>query len=210
MDSTTNPTIVTNPGPKEIKHASEIIKKGGLIVYPTETLYGLGCDPFNKEAVNRVFHVKKRKDKPLPIIISSLTKAREIAHFTPTALQLAKRFWPGPLTLVLKLKHKKLNHLGGNHQSIGLRIPMHPVASRIAKLSGGCIIGTSANITGGKPPKTAQEAFRQIGKQVDMLLDCGETKFGMASTVIAFTEKPKLLRAGPISKSELNFIELDS
>ncbi len=194
---------------KQVKVAVEIVKKGGLIIYPTETVYGLGCDPYNKKAVKKVFEVKGRTAKPLPLLVSSLKKALDLAFFPKPALKIAKKYWPGPLTLVLKRKKKAPEFLGGDPSLIGLRVSKHPVASQIVRLCGGTLVGTSANLSGNKPSTTAQEAAKQLGNKVDLILDGGKTFFGVSSTVLDFsTEEPKILRVGPISKDEiLSFIE---
>lgn len=189
----------------QIKTAAKIVKNGGLIIYPTETVYGLGCDPYNLEAVKKVFKVKGRTNKPLPILVSNLKKAMEISYFTDEALKLAKKFWPGPLTIVLKRKNSAPSFLGGNPKLIGVRVPNHPVALKLVKLCGGFLVGTSANLSGKKPPTTAYEAAKQIGSKVDLILDGGKTSIGLSSTVLDLsTKKPKILREGPITKKEIS------
>ena len=184
--------------------ASQIVTRGGLIVYPTDTVYGLGCDPFNIEAVTRVFKVKGERDKPLPILVSEVESVKKIAFLSERAKRIAARFWPGPLTLVVPKKSFLPDIVTCNLDSVGVRIPQHNVALRLISLSKGLLVGTSANRTGEKPPRTAQEAAEHLGKEVDVILDGGPALLGVPSTVVDLTqEKPKILREGSISLEEL-------
>jgi len=187
-----------------IVSASQMVKKGGLVVYPTDTVYGLGCDPFNMEAVTRVFKVKGERDKPLPILASDVKSVKKIAFLSETARRVAAKFWPGPLTLVVPKKPILPDIVTCNLNSVGVRIPRHNVALRLISLSNGLLVGTSANKTGEKPPCTAQEAAEKLGEEVDVILDGGPAPLGAPSTVVDLTrEKPKILREGSISLEEL-------
>jgi len=184
--------------------ASRIVTRGGLVVYPTDTVYGLGCDPFNIEAVRRVFKVKGERDRPLPILASDIESVKKIAFMSAKAGRVAARFWPGPLTLVVPKKPVLPNIVTCDLNSVGVRIPRHNVALRLISLSNGLLVGTSANKTGEKPLCTAQEAAEQLGEDVDVILDGGPAPLGAPSTVVDLTrEKPKILRKGPISLEEL-------
>lgn len=184
--------------------ASQIITDGGLVVYPTDTVYGLGCNPFNIEAVTRVFKVKGKRNKPLPILASNVENVKRIAFLSEKAERIAARFWPGPLTLVLPKKPFLPDVVTCNFNSVGVRIPQHNVALRLITLSNGLLVGTSANKTGEKPSRTAQEAAEQLGKEVDAILDGGPVPLGAPSTVVDLTqEKPKILREGSVSLEEL-------
>lgn len=190
--------------PENISAASRIVKDGGVLVYPTETVYGLGCDPFNVEAVKRVFKIKGERKKPLPVLSCSITAVKKIAELSERAEKIAERFWPGPLTLVLPKKAALPNVVTCNLNSVGVRIPKHEVALQLIRSSNGLLIGTSANKTGGKPPKTAQEATKQVGENVDVILDGGASRLGKPSTVLDLTcEEPKILREGPIGLDEI-------
>ena len=192
---------------KNIKTASETVKRGGLAVYPTDTVYGLGCDPFNVKAVERVFKVKGNRRKPLPILASDIRQVKEIAHLSREAEKAAKKFWPGPLTIVVPKKTTAaLPYIVTcNFDSIGVRVPEHDSALQLIRLSGGLLVGTSANKIGEKPPKTAQEAVRQLGEEVDIYLDGGPAPLGVPSSLIDFTcKKPKLVRKGPIKLIEIH------
>ena len=184
--------------------ASHIVKRGGLVVYPTDTVYGLGCDPFNVEAVKRVLKAKGERKKPLPVLASKIEGVEKIAYLSKMARRIAARFWPGPLTFVLPKKRALLNIVTCNLDSVGVRVPRHNTAIHLIQLSGGLLIGTSANKTGKKPPRTAHEADKQLGKEIDMVLDGGPAPLGVASTVIDLTsDKPRILREGPISLEEI-------
>ncbi len=168
-------------------------------MYPTDTVYGLGCDPFNVNAVKRVFRAKGDRKKPLPILSCSVADLGRIAHLTDTAQKIAAKFWPGPLTIVVPKKPALLDVVTCNLPSVGVRVPKHDVAAQLIRLSGGLLVGTSANKTGHKPPRTASEAAEQLGEDVDLIINGGRASLGKPSTVVDLTvEKPKILREGPI------------
>lgn len=183
---------------------SQILADGGLVAYPTDTVYGLGCNPFNVKALKRLFKVKGERDKPLPILASDVESIEKIAFLSEKARKIAARFWPGPLTLVLPKKPALPETATCNLNSVGVRIPKHDVTLRLIRLSNGLLVGTSANKTGAKPPCTAQEVAEQLREEVDVILDGGTTPLGVSSTVVDFTqEKPKILREGPIRLTEI-------
>jgi L-threonylcarbamoyladenylate synthase len=194
-----------------IQRAAELVKKGCLVVYPTETVYGLGCDPYNTAAVKRLLETKRREEKPLPLLVNNLAQAEKLAVFNVTSRRVADRFWPGPLTLILRRQEGGPTGLGGDPSLIGVRIPDHKVALRLIELSGGCLTGTSANLTGKAPPATAEDALKQLGGKVDLILDGGRVKLGVSSTVLNLSDlKPKILRVGSIKAAELSgFLNVD-
>ena len=184
--------------------ASEMVRKGGLVIYPTDTVYGLGCDPFNVTAVKRVSKVKGERRKPLPILASSIEHVEKIASLSQEAKKIAKEFWPGPLTLVVPKKPVLPDFVTYNLDSVGVRVPKHDVALQLITLSNGLLVGTSANKTGEKPPRTAQEAAQQLEEEVDIILNGGPATLGMPSTVVDLTsKKPRILREGPVSFKEI-------
>ena len=186
-----------------IEHVAEILKKGGLAVYPTDTVYGLGCDPFNINAVRRVCSVKGSRKKPLPILSCSLEDVERVVALSPTARRIVEIFWPGPLTLVLPRKDV-LESTAFGYGSIGIRIPNSDVALKLIELSGGLLVGTSANKTGRQPPTTAIDAYIQLKDEVDTVLDGGKTNIGVSSTVIDVTgERPQILRKGSVSFTDV-------
>lgn len=174
-------------------------------MYPTDTVYGLGCDPFNVKAVKRVFRVKGGRRKPLPILASNIDHVEKIAFLSQKAKKIAKLFWPGPLTLVVPKKPTLPDLVTYNLDSVGVRVPNHDVALQLINLSDGLLVGTSANKTGEKPPRTAQEAAQQLEKDVDVILNGGPVPLGAPSTVADLTlRKPRIIREGPISLKEIS------
>lgn len=190
------------PSPKAISEAAATIKVGGLVVYPTETVYGLGADVCSDEAVGKVFKAKARPlESPISIAVSSLEMARQFTELTPKAEEIFKKLMPGPVTVVLRAKPTISRLLTAGTGKIGVRVPDHPVALRLINSVGGPITSTSANLSGKPAPSTVREAMKQIGKSVDLVLDAGECKLGVPSTVVDLTEKPfKVLREGPVAE----------
>ena len=184
--------------------AARIVERGGLVIYPTETVYGLGCDPFNVEAVKRILKVKGDRRKPLPVLAASIGDADKIAFISQIGKRLAAKFWPGPLTLVFPKKSALPDIVTFGRDSVGLRIPNNKLALHLISLSGGLLIGSSANRTGEEPPRTVQEISGELKEMVDVVLDGGAAAQGMPSTVADLTsEKPRILREGPISLKEI-------
>jgi L-threonylcarbamoyladenylate synthase len=194
--------------PKNVRAAAEVVRAGGLIVYPTDTVYGLGCDPFNVRAVRRLIRIKGMRDKPLPVLSSSLDDVERIAELSEQTRRIARRFWPGPLTLVLPKKSLP-NEVTFSLPTVGVRIPDHRIALGLIRWSGGVLVGTSANKAGVPPPTTAAETYEYLGNEVDIVLDGGQAKIGASSTVLDLTAKtPKVIRRGPASPKEvLEFLE---
>jgi L-threonylcarbamoyladenylate synthase len=184
--------------------AARIVERGGLVIYPTETVYGLGCDPFNVEAVKRILKVKGDRRKPLPVLAASIGDADKIAFISQIGKRLAAKFWPGPLTLVFPKKSALSDVVTFGRDSVGLRIPDNKLALHLISLSGGLLIGSSANRTGEEPPRTVQEISGELKERVDVVLDGGATAQVRPSTVADLTsEKPRILREGPISLKEI-------
>ena len=189
---------------ENIRKAAVIIRLGGVVIYPTDTVYGLGCDPANVDATRRICEIKGRADKPLPLACSDVETARRIVEFNPIAERLAERFWPGPLTMVLPARVDYPIWVTHGARTLGVRVPDHQVARRLAKLSGGVIVSTSANKSGDPPPKTAQEAAEQIGEEVDLILDAGPAPLRQPSTVIDLSgDELWIIRPGPIRADDI-------
>lgn len=187
-----------------IAEAAVIIRGGGLVIYPTETVYGLGCDPFNPPAVDRLLKVKGRGNKPLPVAAASIERAREVAQFNPQAERIASEFWPGPLMLILKARAAFPSGVTCGLETIGIRIPDHPIALSLTERSGGYLVSTSANKSGELPPREAGDAAAQIGREVDLILDDGLSPLGLPSTILDLTqEEPRILREGPITRERI-------
>jgi len=187
-----------------ILEAIKVIKIGGLIVYPTDTVYGLGCDPFNTLAVKRLIDAKGERKKPLPILASDIEHVKTVAEVTEAAEKLARKFWPGPLTMVLKKKPQLPQMVTFGRDTVGVRVPNHPVALELLRRCDGLLIGTSANISGKKSTVTAEDAANQLGDKVDVILDGGRATLGKGSTVINLADRRlRVERVGPISLKEI-------
>ena len=190
--------------PENIQRAAAIIREGGVIVYPTDTVYGLGCLPKIPEAAKRLCVIKGRADRPLPIACADTDAARELVDFSPVAERLAERFWPGPLMMVLPARVEFSIWVTHGSKTLGVRVPDHQVARELARLCGGSIVSTSANRSGEEPFRTAWEAAESLGKEVDLVLDAGEAPGGLPSTVIDLSgESAWILRKGPITGSQI-------
>ena len=188
----------------DVRRAAAIIRNGGVVVYPTETVYGLGCNPADVEAAKRVCIIKGRADKPLPVACADVETARRIVDFSPAAEKVADRFWPGPLMLVLPAKVKYSMWVTHGASTLGVRVPDHAVALKLAKLSDGVIISTSANRSGNPPPATAREAADQVGGEVDLILDGGPSPLRQPSTVLDLSgENAWILRRGSVTAEQL-------
>jgi len=198
---------ILKPSQSSISEAIRVIKIGGLIVYPTDTVYGLGCDPFNTLAVKRLIDAKGGRKKPLPILASDIEHVKIVAEVTEAAEKLARRFWPGPLTIVLKKKPRVPQIVTFGSDTVGVRVPNHPVALELLRRCDGLLIGTSANISGKKSTATADDAANQLGDKVDLILDGGRATLGKGSTVINLADRRfRVERAGPISLKEIESI----
>lgn len=189
-----------------ISRVVQVVKKGGVIVYPTDTVYGLGCDPYIVEAVLRIFKIKGRERKPMPVLASRIEVVEEIVVLNAIAKILIDQYWPGPLTLVLPRKpgSKLPLEVSAGQEYVGVRIPDHPVAISIIDASNGLLVGTSANKSGELSPRTAEEAIVQVGNEVDLIVDSGPSKYGVSSTVVKI-EGSKIvpIREGAISIEEI-------
>jgi len=189
-----------------IQDAVEILRSGGLVAFPTETVYGLGADALNEKAVQKVFEVKGRpSENPLIVHIASL----EIAwHFTAEisdkGLKLIKRFWPGPITLITRRKAIVPDIVTAGLDTVAIRIPNHPVSLELLKRFGGGIVGPSANISGRPSPTSAEHVYHDLNGKIDIILDAGPTTIGMESTVIDITvDPPVILRVGGLSREDI-------
>ena len=189
-----------------IEHATKLLHQGRLVAFPTETVYGLGADASNPEAIRRIFKVKNRPaNHPLIVHISGVEQLKDWAQKIPeSAKTLASAFWPGPLTFILNKKPDVPLEVTGGQNTIALRMPDHPVAlALLSKFEGG-IAAPSANIYCRISPTQASHVEDELGDSVDMILDGGACKIGVESTIVDLTGPiPKLLRPGLISKAEI-------
>jgi len=190
----------------EIRKAAEILRAGGLVAFPTETVYGLGADASNAGAVARLYATKRRPANH-PVIVhfgsgeSAFAWAREIPR---AARQLAERFWPGPLTLILKRSALAKDFITGGQDTVGLRVPSHPVARGLLEMFQGGIAAPSANRFGLVSPTTAAHVREDLGDDVDLVLEGGPSEVGIESTIVDLsTGSALLLRPGAISRGDL-------
>ncbi len=185
-----------------VREAVEIIKKGGLVIYPTDTLYGLGCNALDESGVKKVFSAKKRPlSNPLPIAVDSIEMMQQYAGLTKIAEKLIDAFLPGPLTIVLQKKNLP-DILTGGLQKVGVRIPKSDTTLNLIELLGAPITATSANVSGNAPPVSAEDAISQI-PEADLVLNTGKLLGRVPSTVIDLTGEPKILRQGAVKRLEL-------
>ena len=182
---------------KIILYGARIIRAGGLVAFPTETVYGLAANLLNKDAVKDLYRVKRRaRNKPIAVHIAGPGIIRKMGcRITKDAAALIKKFWPGPLTVILKSKK------GAN---IGFRMPAHNAALALIKKSGVPVVAPSANLSGHASAKSADDVLRQLKGKIDVILDGGRTKIGVESTVIDLTKRPpKFLREGAIKRKDI-------
>jgi L-threonylcarbamoyladenylate synthase len=190
----------------EVRRAAEVLRRGGLVAFPTETVYGLGADASSAAAVARLYAVKGRPvGHPVIAHFSSAVNAFTWASATTDeARRLAERFWPGPLTLVLRRSAKAQDFITGGQDTVGLRVPSHPVAQELLKVFQGAIAAPSANRFGRVSPTTAAHVRADLGADVELVLEGGPSEVGIESTIVDLSrEEPVLLRPGGISKADL-------
>jgi L-threonylcarbamoyladenylate synthase len=192
-----------------IKRAADLLRQGRLVAFPTETVYGLGADASNPDAVAGIFKAKGRPaDHPLIVHIASIDSLYDWASTVPeAALKLAARFWPGPLAMILNKKPEVPLEVTGGQQTVGLRMPDHPVALALLKSFGGGVAAPSANRFCRISPTQASHVSEELGDAVDMILDGGACRVGVESTIIDLSgNKPRLLRPGHISREDIEAV----
>lgn len=190
----------------QIDEAAAVLRAGGIVVFPTDTVYGVGALPGNERAVRKIFRAKRRPpEKALPVLIADEADlARIAAAVPPPAKRLAAAFWPGPLTLVLRRAPGFRGAGLPDDDTVAVRIPNLDVARALLRAAGGALAVTSANISGQPSPRTAQEAAVQIGRGVDLILDGGPCPGGVESSVVDCAREPvRLLREGALSREQL-------
>ena len=192
-----------------VRRAAEILQRGGLVAFPTETVYGLGGDASSKDAVSRLYAVKRRPlDHPVIVHFADSSLAFCWAREVPqAAIKLAATFWPGPLTLILKKSAKAGDFVTGGQDTVGLRVPAHPVARELLRAFGGGVAAPSANRFGQVSPTTAAHVRADLGEDVELVLDGGPSEVGIESTIVDLSAgEPALLRPGRISAAELEAV----
>jgi L-threonylcarbamoyladenylate synthase len=186
--------------------AARCLSEGGLVAFPTETVYGLGTDAAQAPAIARLYEAKGRPSfNPLIAHVADIAAARQIARFDATALKLAEAFWPGPLTLVLrKAPHCPVAELAtAGLDTVAIRVPAHPVAKALLRAFGGAVVAPSANLSGHVSPTTAAHVAGDLTGRIDLIVDGGPVTVGIESTIVACFEEAMLLRPGGLPREEI-------
>jgi len=197
-------TVLLPANAESIQTALEILQRGGLIAFPTDTVYGVGALAFDGKAVESIYKAKDRPiEKAIPVLIGDATDMEKVGMDIPEIVyQLAARFWPGPLTCIVPKKPTLPESVSAT-ETVGVRVPDHEVARAILHAAGPMAV-TSANISGRPSPSTAQEVLAQLGGRIDLIIDGGTTPGGVPSTLVDCTgNELKILREGPISLEEI-------
>ena len=194
---------------KLVERAIRILKNGGIVAFPTDTIYGLGANAFDEDAVLRIYEAKVRpRNFALTLLLADTSQIKLVAENIPKmAWKLAEKFMPGALTIVLNKSMAVSNMITGEGNTVAVRIPNHPVPIALVKGLGAPITGTSANISGGNNPLTAEDVFKQLRYRVDMIIDGGRCPIGVSSTVLDLTTNPpKIIREGAISRDQIESV----
>lgn len=190
-----------------IEEAGDIIKAGGLVAFPTETVYGLGGDALNPLSSEKIYRAKGRpSDNPLIVHIADMEKLDMIVREVPEdARKLAERFWPGPLTMILHKSEAVPRETTGGLDTVAVRMPVHPVARALIRAAGGYVAAPSANLSGRPSPTVAKYVIEDMDGRIEMVIDGGDVEIGLESTIIDLTsEKPTILRPGFITERKLS------
>ena len=199
-------TPILPAGEAAVARAARCLGEGGLVAFPTETVYGLGADAGNARAITQLYEAKGRPlFNPLIATVADLAAATKIARFDATATRLAEAFWPGPLTLVLpKTEHCAVAELAtAGLDTVAVRVPAHAVARAILRAFGGPVVAPSANLSGHVSPTTAAHVESDLAGRIDLIVDGGAVTVGVESTIIGCFEAPTLLRPGGLERGEI-------
>ena len=191
---------------KQVDRGIAILKRGGLVAFPTDTIYGLGAGAYIESAVERVYQVKQRpREVALPLLLADVSQLSDVARYVPpVAWLLARHFLPGGLTLVLYKSSFVPDIVTAGGDTVAVRVPAHPVPLSLIQGIGMPLVGTSANLSGKPNPLTANDVCAQLGNKIDLIIDGGPSPGGKESTIIDVTgEKPVILREGAISREKL-------
>jgi L-threonylcarbamoyladenylate synthase len=194
--------MITRQTSEALDRAAEIIARGGVIAFRTDTFYGLGADPFNREAVQRIKQLKGREDdKPIPVVISDPNQVdRLIAEISPSFQKLASAFWPGALTLIGRARAELPEEITAGTKTVGVRLPNDDTVRALVKACGGALTATSANPSHAAPARDAQAVRDYFGEEIDLILDGGEALTDQPSTVVDCTgNEARLVREGVVS-----------
>lgn len=197
---------LSNPDGKVLEEAGKLIREGEVVAFPTETVYGLGADALAPKASEKIYQAKGRpSDNPLIIHISDLKNLEEIVTDIPEDLYiLADKYWPGPLTVIMKKSNRVPYETTGGLETVAVRMPNHPIALQLIRKGGGFVAAPSANSSGRPSPTSASHVYEDMNGKIPMIIDCGSVSIGLESTIIDLTgEKPVILRPGYITQEEL-------
>ena len=195
----------TNSTP-DIHNLAQIVNDGGIVAYPTDTVYGLGCNPYMSDSVEKIFKLKIRQNKPLPLLCNSLESALKIASFDKISLKLAETFWPGPLTILVPLKDNSLKSLTRGSEFIGLRVPNHNDSLLLISECGGYIVGTSANLSGYDSNHSASSVISQLPDIDAILINDIEDNSKESNIIKVENDEIIILRLGSIDLQLLQSI----
>ena len=196
--------ILSATAPGAAERAVAVLRRGGLVAFPTDTVYGVGALAFDEETVKKLYVIKGRNtDKAIAVLLASAEDAARVTTgLTPVGRRLAEAFWPGPITLILP-KHPRLPEAVSSLPTVGVRVPNHPILRKILAEAGPLAV-TSANRSGEEDPVSAQSVLARLKNRFDMLLDGGATPGGVPSTIVDCTSgRPRILRPGPIKEEEI-------
>lgn len=195
-----------NPEYTKLKEPAQIIKAGGIVIFPTETVYGIGVNGLNETAIKKLYEVKKRPiTKPISLLVNSIEMIEEVAKdITEIEYDLIKKFLPGPLTIVLKKKENVPNIVTAGFDTVGIRMPENEIALKLIEYAGVPIATPSANISGKPSGTNLKEIMKDFKDNVDYFIDGGENKIGVASTILQIIDgNPHILRKGKISEEQI-------
>ena len=186
-----------------IEKDSEIINEGGIVIFPTDTVYGIGCNPYNKESIKKIYEMKSRDImKSLPVLTYSIETAEKIVEFDQFTKKIVKKFWPGPLTVILKVTDKKIKESLNLENKIAIRVPDHKCTLELLKKCN-FLVGTSANISGNLPHTDPEECLKNL-KNYDIFVDSGIITSKGESTIIEIeNEQIKIIREGSLTEDEI-------
>jgi L-threonylcarbamoyladenylate synthase len=191
--------VIARAGVAEaIAAAADVLRRGGVVAYPTDTLYGLAADPASDAALARLFAVKARdRSLAVPLIAADLEQAMQAGEFGEPELRLAAAFWPGPLALVVRARAPLLRTVAAEDGTVAIRVPAHPLARALAGAFGACLTATSANLSGQPPTASPEDVAAALGDRIDLLLDAGDAPGGPPSSIVAIRNgAAECVRAG--------------